>query len=272
VNAHLGASPFRLQSGSIGRVTVSIPYTALLSDSVVLELRDVEVVLLPTADMPPGEETDRPGDSSDDARSEEEEQRDVEAALAGVVAAGAFTVRSDWDDAARDGRNVISGFLQRMVGQMKVQVVNVRVALGVAALPSRLVVAIGSVEAWDCTPGGVVVGAAATAGTDGSSAAVHVQASIHGVQLLLEGVDDGSGCVAEAEAEAGRETETTPVSAALPVMSLHTDSSPVTVRVGINGDDAARRGLVPVDVAVFALQVRTRCSAARSAVPSSLMS
>jgi hypothetical protein len=134
VNELLQGTTIRMVSGVLGKVRVSIPYTALLNRSIELVLEDVHVELCPAAEYAQGNPPEAPspqttpssvlptagGDASSSNSSSDAGggPRNRGAGIAGAV--------SEWDAAARDGKDIITSILNRVLSQIRVHLVNRR--------------------------------------------------------------------------------------------------------------------------------------------------
>jgi hypothetical protein len=141
VNSHLeGLGPFRVKSGKVARVHLSIPFRSLLAKSVIIEIHGLTVIVEPwDASGDPSAPRASPATSEGTPISEFQSPRETASATP--------------DATAQESMDVLTAMVNRVLSQLMVRLVDVEVRLAGADPDSdAIVLSLPLVELSDQTP------------------------------------------------------------------------------------------------------------------------
>ncbi|KAJ7546728.1 hypothetical protein O6H91_08G051700 [Diphasiastrum complanatum] len=125
INDQLGDSSFIVKEGSIGSVTVKIPWKVMVAEPCEVELDELELVVTPHDAIDAGEAGALDTDSAVDIGHRELEHFDEEADKSGSVGAGGFSYLG-----VDDGVRMIARMVERVLLDLRVKVRNLVILIG----------------------------------------------------------------------------------------------------------------------------------------------
>ena len=245
-------TPFRLATGVVWKVHMAIPYTTLLTESIVLELEDVTLELRPASEYSGGSKPPRPADAGKPGAAAAPASTTGPRGGNGTTATGttSFPV-SEWDATARDGKDMVVGMLNRVLSQIRVRVKNLKVVFAAAACPGvHAALHIPIIELFDETPVVSSTGVAEGGGGGGDRAtAGRAEASTAGGDAALNGPAHKT-----LEVAAMYLTLVSGSGVVTPVVSIDSASSPVRLQLVLTPPEYSRK-VPPVAAKLFIHQV-----------------